>query len=83
MPGSSVPEASVPESSVPEASVPKRIAKPGKRKQPVTEASSKKRRNNAPKKKQKGARTGKCSRLVECYVKVECCHTKDKVFCFS
>ena len=53
VPGSSVPEASVPESSVPEASVPKRIAKPGKRKQPVTEASSKKRRNNAPKKNKK------------------------------
>jgi len=38
----SVPETSVQEMSVPESSGPKRIAKPQERKQPVTEASSKK-----------------------------------------
>lgn len=38
----SVPETSVHEMSVPESSGPERIAKPQKRKQPVTEASSKK-----------------------------------------
>lgn len=53
VPETNVPETSVPETSVSETNVPETIVRPQKRKQPVTEASSKKRKNDSTQKKKK------------------------------
>lgn len=53
VPEPSVPKPSVPEPIVPDPSVPKTTVKPQKRRRTVTQASSKKRGNDAPQKNKK------------------------------
>lgn len=64
VPEPSVPKPSVPEPIVPDPSVPETTVKPQKRRRTVTQASSKKRGNDAPQKNKKEPE------LVSAHVKI-------------